>query len=296
VAEQTVDPGWSEVQWHLRAGEHSQTVPINVYTTGLAAASDRRVHIYPGLGERRDAVRSAAQYLAAHAVPAIGVDAPFYSVDTKYREHMAREVPAVVADAVGGDADLLGRSLGYIMAAVGGASAPDRFKSVAGVGGAMPTYQYWSKNTVLRRASFGLQLGVYNNLLTVPELGNVGQAVGVTQELSSYRNVGGVVEALDHGLSDRVGNLGLAALRRMHEVGMPHQNFLPRFDMVFPRKLMQQALLANGCEPGCMTTVAWAHSNSRVEVGLQQTLPYAAWQVALATTQAYEAKTTTILQ
>ncbi len=290
MAKETSDPRWDEVTWHLQAGVHSEDVPIRVFMTDEAADSGRRVHIYPGLGERRDAVKSAALYLAERGVPAIGVDAPFYLVETRYREAMAREVPAAVAQAVGGETDLLGRSLGCIMTTLGAAHAPEQFRSTAGVGPAMPTYQYWPKNPLLRRLSFGLQLGVENTLLTVPELGNVGQAVGIVQELRGYRDVGGWAEAMDHGLSDHVGALGLKALQEIHEGGMPHHNFLPRFDRLFPFVLEREALLANGCDPECMSPVPWAHSNSRVQAGLQQTRQYGAWQIALATSQAYQAE------
>jgi hypothetical protein len=276
-------PGWQRTNWHLRASEHSQTVPVDCYVTPTAyEQSDWQVHVYPGLGEGKWAVVSNALYLEHLGLPAVGVHAPFYRVAVRHREHLAREVPGVVADTIGNGqrVDLFGRSLGSLPVIIGGAAASDRIGSVAALGPASTTYEYMLKRPALRRLQFLGQLAILNMLMLEPDVGNIVQAGGMAYELSRYFGRRGLREAIDHGISPQVGRLTLESAAHIHDDQLPHRYYLPRRDGVFLAPLARRSLGRVGCGD-CWTRVAGAHANGRTRLGKEQMKQYAAWVISM---------------
>jgi len=282
MAEGIPGPGWHQVIWQLRADEHSQGVPIQYLATQAACENpDRQVHVYHGLGADPVEIASGVRHLESLGVPAVGVFAPFYLVQTKHREHLAREVPGFVAESLSnGKVDLFGRSLGGFLALVGGAEAAERVNSVATLGSAGLTYNGLPTNATLRVMQFASQFAVINAAATLmrrPDMGDAAQLRSVAKELRSYGEVGGALEALRHGVGERVGRLVIDGAHAIHESGMPHQHYLGRVDGAFWLRHYRQSLGEIGCDD--FTVIPGAHTNARSRAGKEQMEPYAAWVV-----------------
>lgn len=281
MAEGTYGPGWHETNWRLQAGVHTQNVPIHYFVTKAACdAPDRQVHVYTGLGEGRHAVVNTVVHLARLGVPAVGVHAPFYRLESGYREHWAKEVSPYVAGVLSDTpVHVVGRSLGGLHAINGPATAPERFASAATVSSAGLTYDALPEQPLWRLMHFGLKLGLVNAALSRPHIGNALQLGGVAYELWQYRQVGGTIAALHQGIGASIGNLTVQSAQAIHERNeLPHHHWLARRDPALTAAAAQRTLGAMGC--GHFSVVDGVHTCGRSRAGKDQMVPYAAWVMA----------------